>query len=103
MLWDIGAELAFLPPSVEQHRNVHDYLADFEDELDLYLLAEDLVRFLIQWKSSSPKLEERILELSKAMVENKFWKYDDAKLTKAWLEDLIAVGYEFPTPIDVSS
>ena len=98
-MWDIGAELAFLPPTVEQHRNAHDYLLDFEDELDLYLKAEHLIRFLQQWKSDSPKLEERILALSKAMVEKKFWDFNDAKLTKLWLEDLVAVGYEFPAPI----
>eukprot|EP01114_Cavostelium_apophysatum_P002245 TRINITY_DN11979_c0_g2_i1.p2 TRINITY_DN11979_c0_g2~~TRINITY_DN11979_c0_g2_i1.p2 ORF type:complete len:403 (-),score=92.39 TRINITY_DN11979_c0_g2_i1:1387-2595(-) len=99
ILWDIGGELAFLPPSVEQIRNPHDYLLDFEDELDLYLKAEDLIKFLIEWRSYKTNLSERILDLSKAMVEKNYWKIGDAKLMKAWLEDLIAVGYEFPDPV----
>lgn len=91
-------ELTFLPPTVEQRRNPHDYLADFEDELDLYLQAENLIKYLKDWSSNKPTLPERILELSKGMVENGFWFINDAKLMKAWLEDLIAVGYVFPKP-----
>jgi len=98
ILWEIGGELAFLPPSVEQIRNPHDYLADFEDELDLYLQAENLIKFLTSWSSDHPKLEERILDLSKKMVEHGFWEIDDARLMKAWLEDLQSIGYEFPEP-----
>jgi len=99
ILWDIDGELVFLPPTVEQHRNAHDYLDDFEDELDLYLNAEKLIRFLLSWTSSSKLLAERILDLSKAMVSQDFWKAADARLTKAWLEDLQAVGYDFPAPV----
>jgi len=100
ILWDIGGELAFLPPSVEQIRNAHDYLLDFEDELDLYLKAEDLIKFLLEWKSEKPTIEERILDLAKAMVDKNFWKAGDAYLVKAWLEDLIAVGFKFPAPVN---
>jgi len=84
ILWDIGGEVVFLPPSVKQIRNAHDYLLDFEDELDLYLKGEDLVRFLINWTSSADYLGERMLELAKAMVKENFWKRKDAELKKAW-------------------
>jgi len=99
ILWEIGGEVVFLPPSVTQIRNAHDYLLDFEDELDLYLKSEDLIRFLKEWTSNKETLPERILDLAIAMVEKDFWKVGDARLVKAWLEDLISVGYEFPSPI----
>jgi len=100
ILWDIGGEILFLPPSVKQIRNAHNYLEDFEDELDLYLKGEDLINFLINWSSSAEHLGERMIELAKGMAkDNKFWKRGDVELMKAWVEDLISVGYQFPVPV----
>ena len=36
LMWLAGGRLAFGPPLVTQHRNVHDYLADFDSEVPLY-------------------------------------------------------------------
>ncbi|KAF2289407.1 hypothetical protein GH714_035991 [Hevea brasiliensis] len=38
----------------------------------------------------------KILELSYAMAEEGFWTEQDVKFTAAWLQDLIAVGYQQP-------
>jgi len=99
ILWDIRAEVAFLPPTVDQIRNAHDYLLDFEEEMDLYFKAEPLAKFLNEWSSDKPTLPERILDVAIEMAERDFWGVNDAVLMKSWLEDLIAVGYEFPLPV----
>lgn len=99
ILWDIGGELAFLPASVEQIRNPHDYLEDFKDEIDLYVKAEKLIRFLIEWESHANNIPDRIVQLAQGMADNEFWKQGDAELVKAWVSDLSAVGYEFPEPV----
>ncbi|KAK8594213.1 hypothetical protein V6N13_126022 [Hibiscus sabdariffa] len=42
------------------------------------------------------RLFEKILELSYAMAEEGFWTEQDLKFTAAWLQDLLAVGYQQP-------
>jgi hypothetical protein len=96
MLWDIGAQLSFLPPTVIQIRNAHDYHEDFLDEIQFYEQAGSFVGFLQGWKSQAPHLFDRILSLAQAMQENGFWGPADVKLTQAWLEDLVALNYQPP-------
>ncbi|KAF2289406.1 hypothetical protein GH714_035982 [Hevea brasiliensis] len=55
-----------------------------------------LIKFLVAWRSSKHRLFEKILELSYAMAEEGFWTEQDVKFTAAWLQDLIAVGYQQP-------
>ena len=33
-----------------------------------------------------------------AMADNEFWEAGDVALMKAWVKDLQAIGYNFPTP-----
>lgn len=46
LLWEIGGNIAFLPPSVVQKRNPHHLLEDFDDETPLYHDSGRLIRFL---------------------------------------------------------
>merc|ERR1712154_758317 len=45
-------KLLYCPVLVDQYRNSHDYLADFESELPLYLQTHELLRFLHQFAES---------------------------------------------------
>jgi hypothetical protein len=93
ILWDIQAHLCFMPARVVQERNVHNYLHDFIDETDLYTKAGKLVNFLCTWHATSTKLFDRILELHTALIDANFFKPEELAITKAWLEDLQAIGY----------
>ena len=97
LLWDVGANLIFCPPNAYQDRSAHSYLDDFIDEKQLYHESGKLVEFLIKWKSQKPHFFSRILDLSIAMANEGLWDEGDARLTKAWLEDLISVGYAVPS------
>jgi hypothetical protein len=97
LLWDIGGSLCFLGPTAIQERNPHNLLADFIDEIDLYTKAGNLVNFLNAWHSTSPSFFERIIELTDAMVQNKYYLQKDAELIRAWLEDLKDLGYQEPS------
>ena len=35
---------------------------------------------------------------AQAMADNKFWEAGDVALMRAWVKDLEAIGYSFPTP-----
>ncbi|XP_058967286.1 uncharacterized protein [Pocillopora verrucosa] len=96
LLWDVGSQLSFFPPNAVQFRNAHNYLVDFIEEKLLYHDAGRLVEFLVKWRSDENDFFSRVLDLSIAMVQEGFWKTDDAFLTEAWLADLISVGYEMP-------
>ena len=54
LLWELEpqAALTFHSASVFQMRNSHNYLRDFEDELQLYIQAEQLILFLRNWTCS---------------------------------------------------
>lgn len=96
LLWDVGGNLAFTTATVEQHRNVHNILSDFVDEIDLYSKAGLLVQFLLAWKSSASSLPQRMVEVAEAMAETGFWGQEDVALMRAWVTDLDTVGYQFP-------
>ncbi|KAJ0976102.1 hypothetical protein J5N97_018067 [Dioscorea zingiberensis] len=94
ILWEIGGFVAVYPPTI--HRVDHSESYPFAEEKDLHVNVGRLINFLIFWRSKKPTLFERILELSYAMAEEGFWTEQDVKFTAAWLQDLLAVGYQQP-------
>ncbi|KAF8950051.1 hypothetical protein BGZ52_003934 [Haplosporangium bisporale] len=96
LLWDVNGSLGFTKPTVDQIRNAHNYLDDYMDELKIYAETSKFIDFLSSWKSTSTHLEDRIVDLMKAMAENKFVEYADVDLAERWVKDLKSVGYKFP-------
>jgi hypothetical protein len=85
LLWEVGGQLTFVPPSVFQARNPHNLEADLDDEVKLYTDAGRLVRFLVGWKPKSGSLAEMAVELAQGMAELDFWGQGDVNLVKAWV------------------
>lgn len=96
LLWDIGGNLCYMPPSVIQERNEHNLMHDFIDEIDLYTKAGPLVQFLKEWKSTQSNFFDRIIELTDAMAANDFYGQKESALVRAWLQDLQNIGYRQP-------
>uniref|UniRef100_A0A1D1YBU5 tRNA (Guanine-N(7)-)-methyltransferase subunit trm82 n=1 Tax=Anthurium amnicola TaxID=1678845 RepID=A0A1D1YBU5_9ARAE len=94
ILWEIGGYVAVYPPTV--HRPDHAEAYPFAEEKDLHVNVGRLIKFLVAWRSNKPTLFERILQLSHAMAEEGFWSEQDVRFTAAWLQDLLAVGYQQP-------
>ncbi|KAL4309741.1 hypothetical protein GQ457_01G013650 [Hibiscus cannabinus] len=94
LLWEIGGYVAVYPPTVHRYDRTKAY--PFSDEKDLHLNVGRLIKFLVSWRSNKHRLFEKILELSYAMAEEGFWTEQDLKFTAAWLQDLLAVGYQQP-------
>ncbi|CAN0100995.1 unnamed protein product [Ectocarpus fasciculatus] len=100
LLPSTGAVTAFAPAWVEQIRNPHNYLADFQAELPLYEQSGALVTFLDAHRRQSAAaseagvgLPERIDALMVEMYEYGVLEEADVQLSQAWLEDLYSVGY----------
>ncbi|XP_062166210.1 probable glycosyltransferase STELLO1 [Alnus glutinosa] len=94
ILWEVGGYVVVYPPTVHRYDRIEAY--PFSEEKDLHVNVGRLVKFLLSWKSSKHRLFEKILELSFVMAEEGFWTDKDVKFTAAWLQDLIAVGYQQP-------
>ncbi|KAK6051206.1 hypothetical protein COOONC_11289 [Cooperia oncophora] len=58
LLHMIGETVAFYPPNAVQYRNAHDYLADFEDERDVYLKSGKLIEFLDEWNCTHAEMDK---------------------------------------------
>lgn len=96
LMWDLGQSLAFAAPWVTQCRNPHSYLGDLDSELHLYARAGEFLHLLERWALKESTLEGRIEELVIALYEWGIIEESDVKLSLAWIEDLLAIGYEFP-------
>lgn len=94
LLWEIGGYVVVYPPTVHRNDRIGSY--PFSEEKDLHVNVGRLINFLVSWRSHKNRLFEKILELSFAMAEERFWTEKDVKFTAAWLQDLIAVGYQQP-------
>jgi len=99
LMWDLNQAVAFTPAFVNQFRNPHSYLADFESEMQLYLRAGALTSFLVGWVPTDENLPlaGRIEELAITMFEYGILEERDVVLTQAFLEDLTMMGYKFPS------
>ena len=100
LLWDIGGRLGFYPPNAYQRRNYHSYLADAQDEAQMYFRSEELLVFLREW-TCPPQLSffHCVETLTSDLAEEGHLGQVDVDLTRAWLADLVRVGYKSPRRI----
>ncbi|CAH1779113.1 unnamed protein product [Owenia fusiformis] len=96
LLWLIGGFISYMPPNGFQLRNNHSYIGDIKQKKKLYDQTGDLLQFLSDWKCNSNSLYACMQILADNMVNEGFLDIADAKLTAAWLHDLVAIGYKFP-------
>ena len=76
--------VAFVPPYVDQHRNPHDYIKDFNDELQLYQQANEL----LTWFHDEPNAYSDLLELYTNMASRGYIQQGDVDFISIWLKTL---------------
>ncbi|XP_068660182.1 probable glycosyltransferase STELLO2 [Aristolochia californica] len=94
ILWEIGGFVVVYPPTIYRNDRIESY--PFSEEKDLHINVGRLIKFLVSWRTNKPTLFEKILHLSYVMAEEGFWTEQDVRFTTAWLQDLLAVGYQQP-------
>ncbi|KAA8515652.1 hypothetical protein F0562_018737 [Nyssa sinensis] len=94
LLWEIGGFVVVYPPTIHRFDRTEAY--PFSEEKDLHVNVGRLIKFLVSWKSRKQSLFEKIMELSYSMTDEGFWTGRDLKFAAAWLQDLLAVGYQQP-------
>ncbi|KHJ94400.1 hypothetical protein OESDEN_05670 [Oesophagostomum dentatum] len=63
----IGERVAFYPVNAVQFRNAHNYLADFQQEIDVYTKSGKFVEFLEQWQCSTNDISVCTVELAEQL------------------------------------
>ena len=89
-LWELGQGVTFHPPEVEQQRNVHDYLKDFEDEVPGYVKNKQIIQILepLTLKPGPAAVSENLLACYEALVAKAILQPKELDLVRAWVTDL---------------
>jgi len=89
-LWELGYGLVFHPPEVDQQRNVHSFIRDFEDEVPGYLHNRRIVEALgaLNLRSGAEKVSENLRTCYEELVRIAVIPERELQLVDAWLEDL---------------
>lgn len=92
----VDQNIVFTSPQVTQYRNSHNYLADFESEMDLYLRSGTLISMLDNWTSTCTSVPCLYEDLIISMYERNYLEIDDVFLVQSWIDVLTNIGYKFP-------
>lgn len=93
-LWELGSGVAFHAAEVEQDRNAHDLMRDFEDEVVGYRtnrrIAEQLAALRLAPGPSA--VGDNLLRCYEALAANGHVAADELALVRAWNEDAARLG-----------
>lgn len=89
-LWELDCGIVFHPPEVDQERNVHDLMRDFDSEVVGYQRNKQLIEALdsLSLKSGRAAVGENLLACYEKLVGEEFFDPQELDLVGAWLEDL---------------
>lgn len=96
LLLDLDLHVAVTSPVVNQFRNPHNYLADFDAELPLYSKSGALIAFLREWEGTADTFPGRVDQLYIALYEREFIEIEDVFLSRSWMSSLSLLSYKFP-------
>lgn len=86
-----GLSLAFVPTSVYQDRNPHDYMKDFQSEVACYLESERATHLVKEAVSESKGIAENLEIAYKALHGAGIVEELELELLSRWIQDLKSV------------
>ena len=95
LMWLIGQRLEFIATDTYQKRNVHSYIKDASDEVE-FLQMGKFVDVLHKWTCTKSTFFACVEEAYELARETGFYNQLDVDAAKAWLNDLIRIGYKPP-------
>jgi hypothetical protein len=89
-LWELGCGLVFHAPEVDQVRNHHNLLKDFEDEVPGYLNNQRLVSTLegLALRSGESEVSGNLLRCYEALIRIGIIPEKEMTLLEAWVADI---------------
>lgn len=87
-----GYQLGFLPATVVQERNPHDFMADFESELPMYTNCRRVVELVEASVSASQSLPRNLEAAYEALAQRGIVAPHELTTLRAWLDELGGLG-----------
>jgi hypothetical protein len=88
LMWQAGYQLGFLPATVVQKRNPHDYMRDFVSEIPMYEHTERVIPVVSDAISASSGLPENLWRAYDALRREGIVPEKEMEPLEAWLKDL---------------
>lgn len=88
LMWARGFALGFTEATVEQERNPHNYLKDFESEIPCYLYPERVVETVAAGVSAARSLPDNLFEAYRALAKQGIVADEELETLGAWLKDV---------------
>lgn len=85
ILWEMGTNLIYLSPCVYQKRNIHNFMKDLEDEVEVYVNTERLINILDN-TSLSGTPSQMLLKVYKKLVAEKFVIKRELDAVEEWVK-----------------
>jgi len=91
-LWELGYGVSFHGPESFQHRNAHNLLRDFEEEIPAYLNNNRIISILerTQLSSGAEAIEDNLHRCYEALASDGIIPSREMPLLEAWLVDFNA-------------
>jgi hypothetical protein len=92
-LWELNQGVTFHAPDVDQSRNVHDLMKDFEDEIPGYLHNEKIGSLLADTPlTPGPQnVSANLIRCYKALIKAGIFRDTEMQLLRAWVADIEAI------------
>lgn len=91
-LWALGAGIGFSSATTFQDRNRHDLMQDFVSEVEVYVKAERTIEMLSNLDLIGNPLED-IKIMYEALIRHGIVEDREIESVKAWVEDLVILGW----------
>jgi len=84
ILWELDSRVIFTSPSVYQIRNIHNFMKDFQQEIDLYLKTEGLLKTLdsLVLKGSQ---NDMLITVYEALIREGYFHKEELSGLNEWL------------------
>ena len=88
LLWKFGYTVGFTSPIVEQIRNNHNYLVDFNDELLIYLHSDEIFEVSSKVSGGSQSMAVLLTNVYAELVKRGIVPDAELELLDDWIGDL---------------
>lgn len=93
-LWELDQGIVYHGPEVDQERNPHRLMRDFEQEIPGYLGNQDLIERLenLSLKPGLENVSANLYRCYEALIEGEYFPAKELDLVTAWIDDISQAG-----------
>ena len=90
IMWEMDFHLGFSRAMVYQERNEHDFMQDLRDEVESYLVIEDIVK-LLDNQNLAEDAGGNLLATYRALSDRKYVSERELTTIEAWIDDIRSI------------